>query len=72
MECIDCFCCSNSLLSNKYASVSKNLISHKTQLGDKLKLAIYIQIDKLQLFETRNMTAYCKKFEVRYTSVNEF
>jgi hypothetical protein len=63
---------SNSLLSNKYLGVSKNFISHKTQLGDKLKLTIYIQIDKLQLFETRNMTTYCKKFEVKYTSVNEF
>ncbi len=49
MECIDGFCCSNSLLSNKYPSISKNLISHTTQLEDKLKLAIYIQIDKLQL-----------------------
>ncbi len=28
MECIDCFCCSNSLFSNKYPSASKNLISH--------------------------------------------
>jgi len=72
MECIDCSSCSNSLLSNKYPGVSKNFISHKTQLGDKLKLTIYIQIDKLQLFETRNMTTYCKKFEVKYTSVNEF
>jgi hypothetical protein len=71
MECIDCFCCSNSLLSNKYPSQSKNLISHTTQLGEKLKLAIYIQIDKLQLHETRNIT-YHKKYEVRYTSVNEF
>ncbi len=72
MECIDCFCCSNCLLSNKYPSVSKNLISHTTILGDILKLAIYIQMDKLQLHETRNMTTYQKKFGVRYTSVNEF
>ncbi len=47
MECVDCFCCSNSLLSNKYPSVRKNLISQTTQLGNKLKFAIYIQIDKL-------------------------
>ncbi len=72
MECIDFFFCSNSLLSNKYPSVSKNLISHTTQLGDNLKLAIYIQMDKLQLHKTRNMTTYLKKFGLRYTSVNEF